>query len=404
MSPVSFIPILPVLAVALFTLHWWAKILGIRPAEGKFAPIDGLRGYMAFFVFLHHSCIWYFMTHGYGWGFPPSYLYRHFGPTSVAVFFMITSFLFFSKLLEARAGEIDWIKLYIGRCLRILPLYLVAVFILILIVAIHTGFTLHEPLVNVLWEITQWLLYIQVDINGLTPTWLINAYVFWSLPYEWLFYFMLPFLGLLTKIRASHKVLFIALAGGLFFFYAIVIFQTVATFKWLLPFLSGLIAAYLSRSGKIRDMAAGPMASFLIIISLYITVAFFPDAHGAIPLLLLSFSFITIACGNTLFGALTHSLSRTLGQISYSIYLLHGIILFIAFKWVIGFRQAGSLSPLEHWFIILFCSVAVILVCGITYRFIERPAQKAAPTVYNSVSRLGIGHQHTSGKRGLKIP
>jgi len=137
MSPVSPYPVLPIILVALATMKLSAKLFGIKPAEGKFAPIDGLRGYMAFFVFLHHSCIWFFYTHGYGWSLPPSLLYRHFGPSSVFIFFMITSFLFFSKLLQARAGSIDWIRLYVSRALRILPLYY-AVLVLLLVLA-RTG-------------------------------------------------------------------------------------------------------------------------------------------------------------------------------------------------------------------------------------------------------------------------
>ena len=117
MSPVSLLPILPIILVALATMKLTGSALGIRPAEGRFASIDGLRGYMAFFVFLHHSCIWYFATHGYGWRPPPSNVYSQFGSTSVAVFFMITSFLFFSRLLQARGGVLDWLKLYVSRAL-----------------------------------------------------------------------------------------------------------------------------------------------------------------------------------------------------------------------------------------------------------------------------------------------
>jgi len=379
MSPVSLLPILPIILIALATMKLTGSALGIKPAEGRFASIDGLRGYMAFFVFLHHSCIWYFFAHGYGWGPPPSQLYGHFGPTSVSVFFMITSFLFFSKLLQARTGKMDWMKLYVGRALRILPLYGISILILVLIVGVLSHFTLHEPVDNVLWEVLQWLVFIKANINGIYPTWLIIAGVVWSLPYEWLFYFTLPFLGFFCKVRSSLLVLVFALFGLLFFIWIIAEFQPIGALRWMNPFLGGIVAAVLARDKRARELASGNIGSCCITLFLVMVVVLYPSVHETVPLLLLMAAFIGIACGNSLFGILTHPLSRTLGQISYSIYLLHGIILFVTFQWVLGFKHAGRLSPLEHWSVIALCTMGVVLICSLTYRFIEKPALEAAP-------------------------
>jgi len=379
MDAVSPYPVLPIILVALATMWLSGKLLHIRPAEGRFAPIDGLRGYMAFFVFLHHSCIWYYCVHGYGWGPPPSNLYSHFGPTSVSIFFMITSFLFFSKLLQARTAKIDWLKLYVGRVLRILPLYTVAICILVFIVGIMSHFTLLEPVDKVLWQIAQWLAFIKANINGIFPTWIIIAGVVWSLPYDWLFYFTLPFLGFFLGVRVSFLALIFALIGLLFFIFIIVEYQPIGALHWINPFLAGIAAAFLARNKKAKKLAAGPIISFCIVLLLSLVVMFFSSAHEIIPLLMLATAFMGIACGNSVFGTLTHPLSRMMGQISYSIYLLHGIILFVNFQWVLGFQQAGHFSPLEHWGIITICSIAVILISSITYRFIERPALNATP-------------------------
>jgi len=364
-----------------------AKILHIQPAEGKFAPIDGLRGYMAFFVFLHHSCIWYFFTHGYSWSLPPSIIYTHFGPTSVFIFFMITSFLFFSKLLQARSGTIDWLKLYVSRGLRILPLYGAAVFILALIVGIISHFELREPATNVLWEILQWLVYIKANINGVFPTWLIIAGVVWSLPYEWLFYFTLPLLGLFLNVKASLLTLIFSITGLLFFLWLIIQSHSSDGMSWMNPFLGGIAAAFFARHERAKELVSGPMASFCILVLLVVAVGWFPNAHAPVATLLLIISFIGMACGNSLFGLLTHPLSRILGQISYSVYLLHGIILFVVFNWILGFEKAGKFSPLEHWTVITISSIAVVLVCSVTYRFIERPALKAAPAAADRLKK-----------------
>lgn len=107
MDPVSPLPALACLLVAMATAFFLVKQFGSPPSLGRYASIDGLRGYLAFFVFLHHSCIWYFFLRTGQWQAPPSNLYNHFGQSSVALFFMITGFLFFSKLIDGRTRSID---------------------------------------------------------------------------------------------------------------------------------------------------------------------------------------------------------------------------------------------------------------------------------------------------------
>lgn len=388
MSPVSPYVILPIILIALATAKLSSRILRIAPGHVKFAPIDGLRGYMAFFVFLHHSCIWFYCSHGRGWGAPPSNIYSQFGSTSVGVFFMITSFLFFSKLLEHRKSKMDWLKLYVSRGLRIMPLYAFALFILLTIVAILSGFSLHEPVAKVLVEISQWLLFIKVNINGLNPTWLIIAGVVWSLPYEWLFYFILPWLGLTIRIKASPTVLAFSMVGIFIFVYVILTFyQSAGALSRMYPFIGGIAAAIIARIPLAKEWATGIMASVVISLLLILTVGLFPTIYRFTPLLMLSIAFIGIACGNSLFGILTHPLSRILGQISYSIYLLHGIVLFVTFNWILGFKIASRFSPLVHWGIIALCGMAVVFICSITYRLIEKPSMDTVPAVTDKLRR-----------------
>ena len=124
MSPVSPLPALACLLVAMATAYLLGKKFGVPSSLGRFNSIDGLRGYLAFFVFLHHASIWYFYLQTGKWALPPSNLYTQFGHSSVFLFFMITGFLFFSKLIDGRTQTIDWGKLFVSRLLRLAPLYL----------------------------------------------------------------------------------------------------------------------------------------------------------------------------------------------------------------------------------------------------------------------------------------
>lgn len=79
--------------------------------QGRFASIDGLRGYLAFFVFLFHACTNYsYITIG-KWDTPTTNLYSFLGHGSVQIFFMITSFLFYSKLLQTKPNQLGKVLL-----------------------------------------------------------------------------------------------------------------------------------------------------------------------------------------------------------------------------------------------------------------------------------------------------
>jgi len=387
-SAVSPYPALVIVLLALGTMRIMGKLLDIEPAKGRYAPIDGLRGYMAFFVFLHHSSIWYFSLRGARWGYVPSKLYHHLGPTSVAIFFMITAFLFAGKLIDARRGTIDWLKLYVSRVMRIMPLYAAAIAITVFIVMILTHFTLQEPLKDIIWELAKMMVFLRPDLNGFYPTPLITAWVTWSLAFEWLFYFTLVLLGrIFFSIRASPRALILSSLGLIFFCYIVFNFYEKDAWGRLSPFLGGIAAAFLHRNKTFCRLASGRIATCIILLCFVLPVIFYDTPFQWVPWLMLSTAFIGIACGNSLFGILTSRYSRLLGQISYSIYLLHGVVLFVMFRFVLGLDTAVRFSPLEHWIYIAWAAVGVVVLCCLTYKWIELPGMRAAGWVTKKLRR-----------------
>lgn len=145
LDPISPLPAIASLFIALLTVHILARTFGTPSKAGRYLSIDGLRGYLAFFVFLHHSCVWYFYIRSAVWKAPPSNLYNNFGQSSVAFFFMITGFLFFTKIVNDRANGVDWVKLYISRVLRLFPLYFFAMILLFIVVAALSNVSLNTP-------------------------------------------------------------------------------------------------------------------------------------------------------------------------------------------------------------------------------------------------------------------
>jgi peptidoglycan/LPS O-acetylase OafA/YrhL len=69
-------------------------------------------------------------------------------------------------------------------------------------------------------------------------------------------------------------------------------------------------------------------------------------------------------------------LARAFGEITYSIYLLHGPLLFVTLRFVTGYENAAQWSPMQHWLAMGATVPALVLVATLSYRFIELPAMR----------------------------
>jgi peptidoglycan/LPS O-acetylase OafA/YrhL len=379
--PFYFNPLNPLFAVAvtlaaMLVSSLLVRVFGDPPAMGRFSSLDGLRGFLVIAVFIHHASIWYFYLRGGKWEVPPSHLYTHLGQSSVALFFMITAFLFTSKLLNGHEKPIDWLHLYISRILRLLPLYLVSITMLFFIVFADTGRSLNEPLAKLAGEVAQWLAFTivgQPDLNGMHQTFIAVAGVTWSLPYEWLFYATLPLGALALGLAPSKgKIMGTAIAC-----IAIILAMHYPYLKFLATFSGGIAAAFCVRSARICSLLSGPAGACIAIGCLGLAIIAFPNGFKVPVIFLLSISFIAIACGNTLFGILVLPASRLLGDISYSIYLLHGLLLFVTFHFIETTQIAAAQSVAAYWLTIVGLTLPLIVVCYASFRLIEYPAMQS---------------------------
>jgi peptidoglycan/LPS O-acetylase OafA/YrhL len=372
-------PAILAVAIALGVAHLLVKRFGLPPAGGRFNTIDGLRGYLAFMVFLHHSSVWYSFVRTGRWLPPSSQIYALFGRGSVDVFFMITAFLFWSKLIDSRTKKINWLRLYVSRVLRLFPLYAAVVLLMLLIVGIATRFQLRVPVGNLISGIGKWLGFTvlgEPDINGFVDTRNIVAGVMWSLPYEWWFYLSLPVFGLLfRRVRPLSWLIFSMLATTAGVYWG----MKYSVDNMFVTFLGGIVAAFLVRRKKFCKLVSGPAGAVLALFFFVIGPVLYMTAESLPGIFLLSLGFIIIACGNNLFGILSWPASRMLGEMTYSIYLLHGMVLFLTFRYVIGLNRAAELSYATHWLVILVCVPVLVAVSYSTFRLIEAPAMAAVP-------------------------
>lgn len=172
---------------------------------------------------------------------PHSRFYIHLGQSGVELFFMITGFLFFSKLLEAKAkgGNPDWLRLYVSRVLRLTPLYLVAMAVLFAILAVLSGGKFAESPYLLIRHALQWLAFTVIgnpDVNAIQDTYLVTG-VTWSLVYEWYFYLSLPLLALALRLGPPYRYVGLGLVAAAAFV------LRHADWHFLVAFGGGMVAA-----------------------------------------------------------------------------------------------------------------------------------------------------------------
>ncbi len=341
-----------------------------KPQQGvnKFESIDGIRGFLAFFVFLHHCYIWQSFIKTGKWADPTSLLFLHLGKSSVLLFFMITGFLFWNKL-RGTTRKIDWQQLYISRMFRLVPLYLFAMGILFFIVSILSDFNQEESSLTLVKQGFRWLTFTIMgapDINNVADTRNIIASVTWSLVYEWVFYLSLPIFGFLIQKNVNY--FFIVLNVAVIIYIA---FNHHFLLFHFASFSGGIVASYAIENKKFKSFATKNYTS-IIFIGLLIGGVCLYSYSKWIYLILISAAFCLLAAGNDIFGVLRTKASLMLGQMSYSIYLLHGMCLFVIFKFIMGFSTIKNINPRDYWLIVFSSIPILILLCHLTYYSIER--------------------------------
>jgi peptidoglycan/LPS O-acetylase OafA/YrhL len=353
MSLYSPFVVLGLYVEAFFCFYWLQKFWPVKVEASRNASIDGLRGFLAFGVFVHHASIWFVFLKTGVWDVPESRLFAHLGQTTVTLFFMITGYLFFGRLLAQQETPIDWFRLYRSRVLRIVPLYLVVMGLTIAMIALikHTHWL---PPTGELWA--------KKSLLGL-----ITAGVTWTLAYEWKFYFALPLLGLLMGIRPAWRWIGFAV---------LMLALTKAHLAWdihAFAFVGGIAAALLTRHTGFQKMAAHPLASVWVVAAVALVITGFDTAYAVLPTVLLGTAFCLIANGANVWGLLSTPLTRAFGEITYSIYLLHGPLLFIVFRFVIGLDEAATFSPVVHWSSLAILIPVLLGLSLASFRLLELP-------------------------------
>jgi peptidoglycan/LPS O-acetylase OafA/YrhL len=244
----------------------------------------------------------------------------------------------------------------------------VALLIVGLAVGYKSHWILNESPRRIVAEIFQWLVFRQPDINQVPSTALVMAAVSWTLQYELWFYLALPLVAsaLLSKNPAWRQLAYLLIV------YALFVLNHLST-GTAAAFCGGILAVYWTRDSRLRTLAQGKTASLCALACFSFVFFVLRDSYHALPLILLTVFFVVIASGNTLFGILSMRAALWLGEISYSIYLLHGIVLWIVLQNIVPWLPVLHRSPQAFALTVFALAIIVILLSCASFLFIERP-------------------------------
>ena len=343
--------------------------------QQRFSSVDGLRGYLAFGVFVHHTAITWLYLHTGVFDVPKNYFYAQIGLASVALFFMITGFLFWGRLIK-HGRHHDWLAFAVSRIFRLYPLYLPLLLVVILCVFYLQGWTFEDEPLVVAKQVLAWLVFDRPDINQYPQTGMLISNVTWTLGYEVFFYLALPLFGMVFVYRKNWKQAVLCLLG-IYALYQVVGWEHSLKKHILMSFLGGIAAAYWVRRPQWVAWGQTRLAACIALMLLVVVLFMFRKSFATAPLLLLTVFFCIVASGNTLFGALTLRSIRWMGEISYSTYLLHGLLIWLLMHRLPVVMQWDIQQPLVFVALAAVASSLLIVISSLTFLFIEQPGMLA---------------------------
>ncbi len=342
-------------------LPFYKKMLG-EEEKGRFDTLDGLRGFLALNVFFQHAVTSYFFYQTGVWEIVNIRFYRHLGGEAVILFLIMTSFLYWSKMI-AQKGEVDEGYLYRSRFLRLAPMYVFCAAIIVFSILIQSHFNIDFK--QTFKDIFSWLtvgLITTQTVNHISVL-PVNAGIHWTLHFEWFFYLMLPILAIFLR---SRRMLILALP---LIFYAL---SSEERGYWAI-FFFGIMAAHIYKEYPIVTFFKLKISSILPIVGIIMVYFMNYKPYSFSQYAVTLGIFLCFVYGADLFGLLRKPVAKFLGTLSYSIYLIHGIVLFGVLGTVDSFVPIPTVGPVIFWLLITLSGILTVVVSSVTYRYIEFP-------------------------------
>ncbi|MGZ7063763.1 MAG: acyltransferase family protein [Candidatus Angelobacter sp.] len=347
----------------------------------EFNALTSLRGIAASCtVLLHLLSIWA----GVFPAFKNWVLFRSFALHSylfVDFFFVLSGFVMthaYGRVFVASVSMRDYKKFMLARFARVYPLHIVVLLVYVALAAAGVKQTEENP--N--WSVTANVLLVHAMGFFSRPTWNQPS---WSISVEWWTYIVFPFAAAFAhryarKIRTSA---FLVLGMSLFavlaqYFGSADLTVGFAFIRCLIGFFSGS-CLYLATMNKRAVSGAGIIGNGALV-TVVLAFIFAPSPLADIVSFAAFCVLIYAVSSNSKEKQwLDHPALVWIGDISYSIYLWHGLLLHVFAK-ALGTISSWSTVPQQHqvaFFLtaLLVFEICILVLAHLSYKFIELPAR-----------------------------
>ncbi|PAV10402.1 acyltransferase [Arsenophonus sp. ENCA] len=349
--------------------------------DKKLDSLQALRGVAALLVLLYHyrfylrgndvsgSSIWDAL---FGWGI-----------IGVDIFFVISGFIMVYTTHHYQQGFISSRRFLINRAVRIIPIYYFGLLVAFLLGGAMSTFHYPEKIQNLISALT-----FTVYKTDVTPHYIDDGEMYnirWTLNYEVYFYFVFT-LCLLIKHRLIALLCWGALAMWIIPFWVGFLptfsvqgypvqnpFYGLLSNPIFLEFLIGAMVGYLHIWMKKRSMSTSlPLVSvvFSAIILIYIIWGVYTNNIRALNInstLIVSAFILTLTLAEPILSKITPDALIYLGNISFSLYLLHNPVGIAVMKRV----EPSTTAALNGVPYVVLAAVVSILAAHFSHKYIE---------------------------------
>lgn len=356
-------------------MHWLSQHFELSRggSSQNIRPMEGLRGFAVFLVFLVH-----YLTLVRPWIIDNQILaalcnkVHTIGGAGVDLFFVLSGYLIYGSLISKKQPITIYIK---RRILRIYPSFTVVFIIYIALSCIYTN---ENKIPSSALEGTIYLVQNFLLLPGLFNIEPMIT-VAWSLSYEMFYYLITPItiaaFGLRER-QASTRVLFFAIVSISLVVYCAIFGGPVL----LIMFISGILLHEAESHKKIPSPSGsfGFLALITGLLGTLIPIYGTADTSIMACILFVSFFILCLSCFRRPESWLVSTLSwtplRWLGNMSYSYYLLHGLALkgiFLVLTKLIP--ESGSYGIWWFWILLPLTFVLTLIPTTILFLVIEKP-------------------------------
>ena len=327
------------------------------------------------------------------------------GPFAVYLFFALSGCTLYISNNNKIHSLKDFGPFYIKRFMRIWPTFAVSLLVYLVFIEIFRHFYISDKSLWIADFLNDYTLgnifqYLSLTFNITGPSDLF-AGPYWTLPVEFQYYLLLPFVLLLMSAKRFELLPPLIVGCVLYFLYEESVFQFDRDefFKMGFSFFGGVMIAQYHKGAMYRLPFCLSIVAFLFviliagtirldIISIPSNIPFISEKWNLYGVLALLSVYLAVFSRSPKKTNKFLVFLQSYGEVSYSIYLFHMIFVGIATLLVVNYEIYGDSAKL--FFIFFFSIISSYMFSIFTYRFVELPSikigRKYARRLIDSVS------------------